>query len=101
MEYVLEASLRGHARADRAKRRARAARIPAFASWQADGVVVNTPELVVNTAPDVVVNTQMVVNTPRAVVVNTASRHGKYADLDRRKAYQLAWMRTKRAKATP
>jgi hypothetical protein len=54
-----------------------------------------------NAQPAQVVNTQAtvvnaVVNT-KPVVVNE-SRHGKYADIDKRAAYQREWMRAKRAR---
>jgi hypothetical protein len=35
----------------------------------------------------------------KVVHANKASRHGKYADMEKRRAYRRAWMRKKRAGA--
>jgi hypothetical protein len=61
------------------------------------GVVANEPPVVANTAPKVA-------NSPQCLVANTrnaarSTRHGKYADADKRRAYMRELMRAKRAKS--
>jgi len=53
---------------------------------------------VVHTPSHVVVHAEKVVHIPSALVVHT-SKHGKYADAEKRKAYRREWMRKKRANA--
>ena len=59
----------------------------------AKGSVINElREKIVHTTPLVVHKEEVVVHE----VVHT--KHGKYADLEKRKAYRREWMRRKRAK---
>ena len=75
----------------------RAARLAAVA---ARGVVANTLPVVANrpSEPDVVANT-MVANTSSLAAVVANSRHGKHADMARRRTYMREYMRKRRAVA--
>ena len=60
-------------------------------------VIKELREKVVHIAPKIVHKEELVVHEPEAVV---HTKHGKYADLEKRKSYRKEWMRKRRAEKT-
>lgn len=67
--------------------------------WARKNMVVHAPK-VVHSATELVVHNpvgEVVHAEPSAAVVVHESKHGKYADAEKRKAYRREWMRIKRS----
>ena len=62
-------------------------------------VIKELREKIVHIAPKVVHKLKEVVHEEKVVVHKASTKHGVYADLEKRKAYRREWMRRRRGKA--